>query len=69
MARMALGLSGSFSAMANWSAIFHCIWREMASLAVMIGASERSLVVIASLNDAGFAPALQIGLSEPGAER
>ena len=49
MARMALGLSGSFSAMANCSAIFHCIWLAMASLAVTMGASARWLVFIASL--------------------
>src|SRR5208283_2786157 len=49
MARMALGLSGSFSAMANCSVIFHCIWRAMASLAVTMGASARWLAFIASL--------------------
>jgi hypothetical protein len=35
--------------MANWSAIFHCIWREMASLAVTMGSSARWLVFIATL--------------------
>ena len=49
MARMALGLSGSCSAMATCSAILHCVWWEMASLAVTTGASASWLVFIASL--------------------